>query len=153
MPYTLNKHQTQTVRESAVVQYCTAQELGTLGEYHVWKALRSTGLRVEFAGCADLLVEDSLAIEVKTARLSTYKPGRKGYQFCLHRKGQGRKGIQAPVVVFLCADASGNLHDAYIIPADELQGKRKVTIPSEPDMYNGYLAQYRENWEIIADFV
>ena len=74
-------------------------ELGAAGEAYVARLLSSVGLRVQFEGPADLMVEGN-AIEVKAARFRPYRSGGdQGFQFCLHRRG--RNGGLVSAIAFL----------------------------------------------------
>lgn len=127
----------------------THNELGEMGETYVCRLLSGLGLDVKFDGPADLLV-NGVPVEIKAARPRPYRDdGRKGYQFCLHR--DGKRGIQAPVVILLCYWSEKHNPVAFVIPSHRLGKRRKVTIPGHPWSYSGRWARWYRRWEALAD--
>lgn len=122
-------------------------ELGRLGELYCADTAARLGAVVSKGKPADLIINGT-PVEVKTARLSHYRrERRKGYQFCLHR--QKRHGVRAPFVVCLCWGENVD-PAAYVIPTEEFNGHRKITIPNDPGKYKGRWAKWCDRWELIA---
>lgn len=120
--------------------------VGLLGEQYVAGILVLKGSFVLRGGPADLLV-DNVTVEIKTARLRPYKRGRRsGYQFCINRAG--RNGLQADYLVLVCWSAKWE-KDAFIIPADQLNGQRRITITGKPQDYNGRYKQWLNRWDLL----
>jgi len=126
----------------------THTELGAMGEVYVARMLEAVGLTVRRGGPADLVVE-GVPVEVKAARFAPYKRGRRGYQFCLHR--DGRRGVQAAVVVMLCYWRDDAEPVAFVVPAEAVGDRRKVVIPGQPWTYSGRWARWYRRWETLAD--
>lgn len=128
----------------------THNELGAMGELHVARLLAEAGLSVQFGGPADLLIEGA-PVEVKAARPRPYRAGYTGYQFCLHR--DGRRGVQAAVVVLLCYWSDSDDPVAFVVPAEAVGERRKVVIPGQPWTYAGRWSRWYGRWETLADVV
>jgi len=128
----------------------TPQELGAIGELYVERVLSAIGLVVEMGGPADLLVE-GVPVEVKAAVPGVFRPGYRGYQFCLHR--EGRNGVQAAVVILLCYWDLEQEPVAFVIPAEEIGDRRKVGISGDPWIYSGKWARWYRRWDVIGDFI
>ena len=132
-----------------------SQELGTLGELFVMRALSQVGLQVEQDGPADLAIrlpdDQVLPVEVKSARPAPYRTqGYTGYQFCLHKPGH-TDHRKAAVVVLLCYWHDEHDPVAFVIPSDRIGSRRKIVIPGQPWTYTGQWSRYYRRWETIAD--
>jgi len=124
-------------------------ELGRWGEAYVANVLGNLAT-VRPGRRADLRWL-GLEIEVKTARIGHYNGHGRGYQFCLHRQGQGRRGVQAPVVVLVCVSAENYRDpDVLVIPRGALGKRRKVNVAAS---FNGPWAEYHGRWELLADYI
>lgn len=122
-------------------------QVGRLGETYVAGVLVLKGATVTTEGPADLRV-NGVPVEVKTAQYRQYKRGRAGYQFCINR--DGRSGLRAPFVALVCYAAPPVDLPVYIVPAYELNGQKKLTIPSAPPLYRGYLSKWLHEWELLV---
>lgn len=128
-------------------------ETGALGEHLVATLLRQARISVAPSSIADLRVE-GVEIEVKTARPSFYRPGRRGFQFSLERRGHSQLRAQALVLVALQeAEADGDeLAVFFVIPAAVVAGRRKLAITNHDALaYSGRWSAYRGRWETIAE--
>jgi hypothetical protein len=122
-------------------------QVGRLGEQYVAGVLALKGATVTAEGPADLVV-NGVPLEVKTARYRQYKRGRAGYQFCIRR--DGRPGLRAPFVALVCYDVPPLDLAVYVIPTAELNGQKKITIPSRAQSYGGYLSKWLLQWELLV---
>lgn len=126
-------------------------ETGALGEQLVATLFRETRISVTASPVADLRVE-GVDIEVKTARPSFYRPGWRGFQFSLERRGHSQLKGRALVLVALQESPEGELAVFFVIPAAAVAGRRKLAIPNCNALaYSGRWAQYRGRWETIAE--
>jgi len=123
--------------------------LGRLGEQYVAGELVLRGAPVESGGPADLLIHGTIPVEVKTARYLPYRRGpRRGYQFCLRRRGHC--DFHGQYLILLCWDTPPvDLH-CFIIPGHEIDGQRKLVIPSRPEAYEGQWQPYLDLWDLVT---
>lgn len=126
-------------------------ETGALGEQLVATMLRQARISVAPSSIADLRVE-GVEIEVKTARPSFYRPGRRGFQFSLERRGHSQLRAQALVLVALQEADGDELAVFFVIPAAVVAGRRKLAITNHDALaYSGRWSAYRGRWETIAE--
>lgn len=122
-------------------------ELGSWGESLVMAMFREVGIEASRGGPADLVIEGGIALEVKTARPSKYNGRRAGFQFCIQR--DGHTSLKAAAVVLVCVGDEGP--EFFIIPAAEIEGRRKLGIGANLEGYTGRWANFRGKWEVIAE--
>lgn len=125
-------------------------DIGNYGEARVKELLESAGIEVEFGGPADLLLEGSIPLEVKTAKHSAYNGSSHGFQFCIDR--EGHTSLKGVAVVLLCLTPSGE-EVFFIIPANIVGKRKKLGIGKDPLAYRGMWSQYRDRWDLIAQAV
>lgn len=119
----------------------TAQHTGYLGEKLTQRKIESLGIDVLYTANLDvgydLLVENTLRVEVKTAR----KNKRNQYQFCLTKLGHANIN-HADCVILNCVLCLGYIV-SYVIPVSELGGRNQITLPGNIESYNGLFAKYK----------
>lgn len=123
------------------------QLLGHHGERYVAGKLALMGATVQGGGPADLLV-NGVPIEVKTANYCPYRPGHLGYQFCLRR--ENHTSVKGIFVILLCWERLAMELEAFVIPASEIDGQYKITIPNRPGEYGGRWAKWLNEWGMIV---
>jgi hypothetical protein len=97
---------------------------------------------------ADVRV-NGVEIEVKAASISKSAPTRRGYQFCVHR--DGRRGVRAEFVVLTCFRQVGDPAAFFVIPAEEIEARKKLYLPVDLDDYEGQWADYRDRWDLLVN--
>lgn len=122
-------------------------DLGIYGEELVVSMLGKVGIKATRSKPADIIIEGTLPIEVKTATLSKYNGKSFGYQFCVDR--DGHTSLKGVAIILICVDTTGNT-SFFIIPASEVGKRRKLTIGRNPEKYNGLWASYLNRWEVIT---
>lgn len=119
----------------------TAQKLGKQGELYAKRNLERLGLNVlltaELDLGYDLLINDSLKVEVKTARLNS----RKKYQFCLTKRDHAdiRK---SDVVIFQCINSDGSI-TTFVVPTTIVANNKQLTVSGNLSNYKGSISQFR----------
>ena len=119
----------------------TAQKLGKQGEQYAKRNLERLGFDVLLTAALDvgydLLVNDSLKVEVKTARLNC----RKKFQFCLTKRDHAdiRK---SDVVIFQCMQSDGSIA-AFVVPTNIVANNKQLTISGNLPNYKGLISQFR----------
>lgn len=119
----------------------TPQQLGLFGEKLAKRDLENFGLDVLHVATLDLgydlLVNDSLKIEVKTARLNV----RGKFQFCLTKKDHAdiRK---SDIVILQCVFPSGCV-ETFVVPTNIVENNSQITIRGNIESYKGLVAAYR----------
>lgn len=119
----------------------TAQQIGYLGEMLVKRKIESLGVDVLWTAQLDvgydLLVGNTLKVEVKTAR----KNKRGQFQFCLTKLDHA--DIQKADCVILQCMVCLNCVVSYTIPVSALGARHQITLSGNINSYNGPFAQYR----------
>lgn len=109
--------------------------LGIQGEEHIANILRSMGYKVETTSIKypyDLLVDDCIKIDVKTANESSVK----GYPIHSYRLAKGQQTCD--FYVFYEADTER----VHVVPANKLRGQVQVGMGLESKVYEPYLGAY-----------
>lgn len=122
-------------------------DVGAMGEEMVKRHLAQVSpVRPGRAG--DLRFH-GVEVEVKTARPSLYNGSSHGYQFLLNKPGHcNLDGVD--VVVLICLDDDCEPVATYVLPAERLRKRKKVTIPrSLRSPYN----VFQDRWDVIAEAV
>lgn len=90
-----------------------------------------------------------LPIEVKAARPTVrYRKGKQytRWQWNIHSSSQQMQGEW--VLVLVAQDASGSRF-TYIIPGSVIGGREHLQLTSHPDLYRGWIGQWRNRWDVI----
>lgn len=134
------------------------QKFGLKGERWVVDQLKKRGykptLYPDFQNQACDLEVNGLCIEVKiarpTLRIRTLQSGSKvhytRWQWCIHPTSLHMQGEWALV---LLADTIKKTVP-FIIPGSQVGDRTHLQITSHPDRYNGWLAEYRNAWDVIS---
>lgn len=136
-----------------------AYQLGDEGEKAVRTLLQLRGWDVQpgKANGVDLVVENFVTVEVKTARPSkrTDKKATR-WQFCLWRDAPGRKPLEENILILRCL-SEPPCH--FIIPGWLIpEGQKRLDIGAiNPHTYKGKYSLFREAWGLcdclIAGFL
>lgn len=131
--------------------YSKDQKFGIVGERWVYEQLRRRGHNPRFikdffnSGC-DLLIDD-LPVEVKSARLTLRKYRGRLYprwQWCIkptsHQKSEWLLVALAHV---------GKQIVPYLVPGSLVAARPHLQLTSPPDRYRGWLAAFREEWDMV----
>lgn len=124
---------------------------GDLGEEAVADILTERGYRVTFGppGEYDLLIDDFLTVEVKTANLSGRTDSHnKRWQFSLTKLDGQHKPLTKAILILRCLTVPP-CH--FVIPGivvPENLVKIDITHPS-PSCYQGKWAAFYERWEMV----
>lgn len=137
---------TLSTRNMGISAHANEYTKGFYGEILAKKHIELFGANVSYMGdCGvgyDLLVENNLRVEVKTA--SRGKDGK--WNFALSKSAGDIKRFQditkADVVILQCIIECGNVV-SFVVPVDVLKDNKYVKITSHPNTYAGKLAQYR----------
>lgn len=126
--------------------------VGENGEKAVKTELEKRGYPVEFGpyGEEDLIIDDLLTIEVKTAYPTKAQGGRsKRWQFCLYAHPQRQKPVDEDLLILRC-ECDPPVH--FIIPRFLLPSKlTKIDITSlDPNLYRGKWSAFREQWGLVG---
>jgi len=132
---------------------------GSYGEQHVAAHLQTLGYRARLgaiAGAGDVVVNDLLAVEVKSAYLTRRR--RRNYprwQFSFHRNNHPNS---ADIYILLCWDSGTaepqlGLLAAFVIPGHHLSvNLKKIDIPRiDPKNYRGKWSRWLEAWPLLAE--
>lgn len=125
--------------------------VGENGERAVADILIDRGYRVKHDPLEDwdLLVDDFLTIEVKTAHRSgrTDKP-QKRWQFCLYAHPERQKPVNEDLLILRC-ESNPPCH--FIIPMLLVPAElTKIDITSpDPWQYRGKWSLFRERWDMV----
>lgn len=118
-----------------------AQRTGLLGEHIVKRKIERLGYDVLWTAKLDvgydLLVNNTLRVEVKTARLS------KGnyYQFCLTKCGHADI-TKSDVVVLQCIQPNGCIV-CFVVPTHVIATRKQIKISAKLETYKGLVADYK----------
>lgn len=123
-------------------QQKTAQRIGKQGELYAKRKIERLGADVLYTADLDvgydLLVNDTLKIEIKTAR----KNKRGQYQFCLNKLDHANVN-KADILILQCVVDLGYIV-SYTLPVSELGGRNQITLPGNLEIYNGFFAEYKD---------
>lgn len=128
-----------------------AIETGDNGERAVADILIDRGYRVKHDPLTDwdLLIDDFLTIEVKTAHKTgrTDKPCKR-WQFCLYSHKDRQKPVNEDLLILRC-ESKPPCH--FIIPMVLVSSRlTKIDITSsDPWEYKGMWAVFREEWDMV----
>lgn len=119
--------------------------LGREAEALVAGKLAAMGYQVtatSYHSTCDLIVNGALKVEIKAATWS--QDGSRGrYQARLHKRQE------ADLVVLMTRSGWGD--SFFVIPCEELDGQRSVTIRCyNPSSYSGRFSQYFEAWGLVG---
>ena len=133
-----------TIFEDMITDCTTTDMLGSVGECIAKWILEQGGYAVRCitgeSKCGDLLVNDSIRIEVKTSTQSKY--GRWNFQLFKCDKYGSTNHLNSDYIMLLCITESFEIF-SYLLPTKILRSKSKTAVTSHPTKYRGYLAQYR----------
>lgn len=119
----------------------TPQQLGLFGEKLAKRKLENFGLDVLHVATLDLgydlLVNDTLKVEVKTARLNS----RSKFQFCLTKKDHANIR-KSDVVILQCVFPDGCIK-VFVVPTNIVENNSQITIGGNLENYKGLVSQYR----------
>lgn len=119
----------------------TPQQLGLLGEKIAKRNLEKFGLDVllvsELSLGYDLLVNDVLKVEVKTARMNK----RGSFQFCL-TKSDHTDIRKSDIVILQCIFPNGCI-ETFVVPTIIVKNNSQITIRGNIESYKGLVAAYR----------
>jgi hypothetical protein len=96
----------------------------------------------------DLIVDDSLPVEVKAARVHA-RPVRPGYYRPTYTFDVSNINQDYDYVVILICEEPNALKWPYIVPSWLLQSRSSTSITSHPRSYNGQWAKYLNCWHTI----
>lgn len=130
------------------------QKFGLRGELWVKEQLQAQGYSVrlieDWYDDYDLLVDNFLPVEVKTARVHqrTIRPG-----YSRTRPVFGFETARIPqdndfVIVLLCYDQE-QLFWPYVAPSWMVAQRVSIAITSHPRYYGGMWAKYLNNWSMV----
>jgi hypothetical protein len=131
-----------------------ANEVGLNGEQAVKELLEKRGWKVEWGevGGPDLIVEESVTVEVKTATPSGRTDrNSKRWQFLLYKNDGESSPFKEDLLVLRC-ETDPPVH--FLIPGCLIHYRlTKIDITSKnPLRYNGRWSEFRDAWE-LADLV
>lgn len=136
-----------------------AKLVGDIGEEATANALREMGYDVTWVGGQswDLLVNDRVTVEVKTALPTEGSGGNKErWQFMLYKRGRG-KPLDEHVLILRCHANTDpdSLAWFYVIPGhlNGMGSLTKIDITSRPDKYSGKWAPFLNAWQELAGIV
>jgi len=119
----------------------TPQQLGLFGEKLAKRKLENFGLDVLWVAQLDLgydlLVNESLKVEVKTARMNV----RGKFQFCLTKKDHTNIR-KSDVVILQCVFPNGCI-EVFVVPTNIVENNSQITIGGNLENYKGLVSQYR----------
>lgn len=137
---------TDSLRSISVGSQARPAMMGFYGEMLALKHLQFLGLNATYTGSNgvgyDILVEDTLKVEVKTAR-----QGKNGkWLFALTKSSTDVKRFQdinkSDLVLLQCVVECGEVI-TFAVPTTILANNKYIRITSNPKTYNGKLAKYR----------
>lgn len=132
-----------------------AVKTGWEGEEAVKALLETRGWQVDFPkqGTADLLVEDAVTVEVKTAHLSGRTDRKaKRFQFALYTHRDNTNPVEEDILILRCL-SDPPTH--FIIPITHLPPTlTKIDIThTDPHQYAGAWARFREAWDLLDTII
>ena len=132
-----------------------AIETGESGEIDVAAILVAKGYEVEWNPLKDwdLMISNSLTIEVKTAHKSKRSDrDTKHWQFCLYSHPERQQPINEDILILRC-ESEPPCH--FIIPMEFVpKSLTKIDITSaDPWDYEGRWSAYRERWDFVKTMV
>lgn len=100
-------------------------------------------------GC-DMLIE-SLCIEVKAARKTKRKFILSDGTIAYRDRWQWfiNSTHKTEYVLILVAETSPQKRYVFIVPGSQMGNRQHIQITSHPSKYSGWIAQYRDAWEVI----
>jgi hypothetical protein len=124
-----------------------SQKLGLMGEKFIASELTDRGytanLVSDFNASFDILVNDSLPIEVKVAKRTSRDRGRERYQFKLTSKLHRQDYIFCLVAI----DDNGELF-TFVIPSAFIGDRQTISLTSHPaNSYKGQWAKFLNAWD------
>jgi hypothetical protein len=136
-----------------VTGFSPRQALGLAAEHWALGQLQARGysaaLVSDWLADTDIFLEGCCPVEVKTARATWQRAGRRRvwrqrWQWDLARLPQGVDSL----VILIAEDDSGRPW-VFVLPSWLLWGRRTIQITSRPDRYRGWLSPYLEAWPIV----
>lgn len=107
---------------------------------------QETGLhceKMQIRYAYDVLVEGSVKVDVKSARLYRTKSGAAFYTFNL-----GKKKQTCDIYVCYCIGDDDNVCKAYVVPSISVHGNKQLSIGKERSKYD----RYKSQWHFISDY-
>lgn len=132
------------------------QQTGQNAERWVYEQLVKRGYQPQapadfFAAAYDMRVKN-LCIEVKLAN-ATWRKSRQTDKPKWYRRWQwnihpSSKKLNCEWLLILIADSFKERY-VYILPGSAIGDRSQIQITSHPDQYRGWLAQWRDRWDVI----
>lgn len=126
---------------------------GAIAEKRVAQFLRKNGFKAQVLtyGGTDIIATnkntgEKIRLEIKFSSIN--KDGK--YRATTIKKN-ATDHRKSDYIIFVCQPPlKGGACTAFIIPASVQQDKTFLCVTSNPETYRGYLAEYRNRWDIIG---